>query len=70
MIGMNVEMPTKCSECPCYDPEFNMCNLTQRRFGFTLKEYSQQRPSDCPLVPNVVPKTRYHGDRRKTQEQD
>ena len=42
MIGINIEMPTYCYDCPCHNSENGQCNVTG--------EYTfDKRPFDCPL---------------------
>lgn len=42
MIGINIEMPTYCYDCPCHNGENGRCNVTG--------EYTfDKRPFDCPL---------------------
>lgn len=42
MIGINIEMPTYCYDCPCHNGENGQCNVTG--------EYTfDKRPFDCPL---------------------
>ena len=53
MKGMfipNKEMPDKCINCPCYDGEFNICQVTGE---YSSGEYSwcyDRRPDTCPIV--------------------
>ena len=67
MIGIDIELPGNCSDCPCSywikSGEFEgqlMCNaLEYRGRGFDKKEYlvekfSNVRPDKCPMYELIV----------------
>ena len=39
-----IDMPEDCSECPCADLEYYVCNLT-------CNPMSTIQDADCPLIP-------------------
>ena len=43
MIGLNIKMPKKCKDCPCW---LDYCIPLDRYTG-------ESKPSDCPLVNDV-----------------
>ena len=49
-ILINVQMPETCGKCPCYDPEYNWCNVANRDI-----ERSHGKPDWCPLVKIPTP---------------
>lgn len=38
-----IDMPEDCSECPCSDLEYSVCNLTCNPMS--------TKDADCPLIP-------------------
>ena len=42
MVKIDIEMPTYCYDCPCYNGETGRCNIT----GDSAYD---KRPFDCPL---------------------
>lgn len=55
MIGINMCMPKKCSECPCvqvdYEGDIDPCCYAKDDWpGLSDKEYSEQKPDWCPLI--------------------
>lgn len=47
MIIIKTDMPKNCIECPCYDREWNCCNLEEYRKWDKKKD---GRPDNCPLI--------------------
>lgn len=39
------EMPDRCDQCPCFDSEYNQCNV----IDFCPEHYDDPIPKDCPL---------------------
>ena len=46
MVGIQIEMPKSCEECPCNDDSYR-CGATGNLFDFD--EWTR-RASDCPLI--------------------
>ena len=47
-----MDMPKRCWECPCYNQEFFMCQVTE------IEDYDDdgtQRREDCPLIEIPTP---------------
>ena len=51
MIRIDIPMPKKCTECPCFDNVmYGKCNVTQKWFdGADTAWTAEKRPDDCPL---------------------
>ena len=53
MIGIDIEKPKCCIDCPCYNAEFVCCNITGTK-SWDLDCFEEVF-EDCPLVDDVVP---------------
>lgn len=51
MISIDIDMPENCHDCPCYDYEYDECQITKK---FTTLDNINFRLEDCPL--KEVPK--------------
>lgn len=59
MIQIDIPMPEKCADCPCYNNAvYGQCKVTDRWFGAADGAWFDARPNWCPLreVSNEMPK--------------
>ena len=45
----DIGIPKTCSNCPCYDAEYEMCNLTKNEIVWSRPALTS-RAEDCPLI--------------------
>lgn len=45
----DIDIPNTCSDCPCYDAEYEMCNLTKTEIVWSRPALTS-RAKDCPLI--------------------
>lgn len=46
MITINIDMPENCHNCPCFDYEYDECQITH---NFPTLDNINRRLEDCPL---------------------
>ena len=54
MIQIDIPMPKRCAECPCFDDTvYGKCNVKDIWLGAEDGAwFSERRPSWCPLIEN------------------
>ena len=56
MIGLNIEMPKSCSECPCqYDYIYCQADTKLKMYCDESFDFLEQRHPKCPLVEIPMP---------------
>lgn len=47
MIIINIDMPENCHDCPCFDYEYDECQITK---NFPTPDNINRRLEGCPLI--------------------